>query len=102
VGITPQGFFMRVDGFEVTLDKDQTIAFLRACHVREGTSWFGPVWEVKYADKWLPLSTTDLKDDVGLGCPKDKFPFEKIMRACRFGARITDRRFAVIDRWSDG
>ena len=93
---------MKIQGYEVDLDKDSTREFLRNCHFRKGKAWFGSQWEVFYNGKWLGLSRTDLKDDVGIGCPKDQYSIEGLMRLCAYGARVKENSFCVITRYSDG
>lgn len=59
---------------------------------------------IQYKGEWLLLGRTDLKDDVETGRDAKGMdaPVEYFRKCIRYGARIRDGRFCVIDAWSDG
>lgn len=82
------------------LDPAQALAILNTAPSRLGTAWYGPVIEILYKERWLHLARTDLKDDVCTGRPG--YTLDKFKQLVRYGARISDDTFAVIDSLSDG
>ena len=60
--------------------------------------------EVFYNGQWLGLCRTDLYDDVATSSDmtRRKDPITYYRKKIKFGARITDELFCVIDRLTDG
>lgn len=101
------------DGITVSLSKNETIAALTGIEFRTNVS--GPYKhidvEVLYQGSWLTLCRTDLHDDVctthgtlwgALATVLDKDPVGYYRDKCAYGARVDERRFAVIDSLTDG
>lgn len=85
-------------GHDVTLNYRETVEFLRRCRSRG--SGFDRL-EVLYDDKWLSLCRTDLVDDV-CTTRSNMTTVDDYIDAVKYGARIDDRLFAVIDATTDG
>lgn len=96
-------------GHPVDLSINETRAFLANAQTRigkmRGHQNFDQV-QVAYQGEWLGLCRTDLKDDVCTGGASNvtdaAAEVERYITKIRYGARIRDFSFAVIDSYSDG
>lgn len=91
-------------GSRVDLSINQAKAALTSIEARIVVG--GERVEVLYRGKWLTLCRTDLADDVRTWISRPVKDSQEVVREyrdrIRYGARVDDQRFAVVDATSDG
>jgi hypothetical protein len=88
--------------YDVQLTAPQARAALDNIEFRMERGAYGVMHiEVLYEGKWRSLYRTDLMDDVGT-TSSHMYTVAHYRDAIRFGARIKDDGFGVIDAYSDG